>query len=413
MMESGEFNRILAKKRDLVGGSAGRSLRRDGLIPAIIYGGDHAPLPVAIEAQSLERARRVSGFATRFLYIDVDGQREKVLPREIQYDPLTDAPLHIDFLRISGRSVISVEVPVRFLGEDRAPGIKRGGILNVVSRSITLLCPADRIPDHLDIDISQFEIGDSAHISCVIPASRISACSCECSCWRFHHCNHHRTDSYDGARQRRGIRELIAFKAHGDFYSWLSVFLLVLVILGLAIEGNAIISVFMALEAITEYHSFSAARQRFSGLMAEGSVNNCSVRALWPWTYMNESGRSVSQAMSWLKLQPADVLVIHDDMDLAPGQVRLKDGGGLAGHRGLASLAACIGSDFRRLRLGIGRPDAGSAIVPWVLGDFTSYEWLWLNPLLAALAEHAWLLLDSQQSRQLFLQAMASRRLCS
>jgi PTH1 family peptidyl-tRNA hydrolase len=147
---------------------------------------------------------------------------------------------------------------------------------------------------------------------------------------------------------------------------------------------------FMAVERIAERHGFGPWRQRFRGRLAEGVLGGERVWLLEPQTFMNESGRSVAEAARFMKLPLEDVLVFHDELDLAAGKVRVKLGGGVAGHNGLRSLDACLGSrEFRRVRLGIGHPGHKDRVVGHVLSDFHKAEQEWLQPLLDAVAEAA------------------------
>lgn len=146
---------------------------------------------------------------------------------------------------------------------------------------------------------------------------------------------------------------------------------------------------FMAVDGIVRRHGFSPWRQKFSGDLAEGTLAGEKVYALKPQTYMNESGRSVAAAAQFYKIEPKDIVVFHDELDLAPAKVRTKIGGGHAGHNGLRSIQAHLGPDFRRVRLGIGHPGAKELVTNWVLGDFAKADQTWLTPLLDALADHA------------------------
>ncbi|WP_343285510.1 aminoacyl-tRNA hydrolase, partial [Inquilinus limosus] len=151
---------------------------------------------------------------------------------------------------------------------------------------------------------------------------------------------------------------------------------------------------FMALDDIVERHSFSPWKLKFQGRLADGRIGTERVLALEPTTYMNESGRSVGEAMRFFKLTPADVVVFHDELDLAAGKVRVKKGGGTAGHNGLRSLDAHIGPEFWRVRIGIGHPGHKDRVHGWVLGDFAKADEAWLDPLLEAMAKAAPLLAE-------------------
>ncbi|CAN2534605.1 Peptidyl-tRNA+hydrolase [Methylocapsa aurea] len=149
---------------------------------------------------------------------------------------------------------------------------------------------------------------------------------------------------------------------------------------------------FMAVEKIAGAHGFSAPRARFHGLVREGTIAGERVLALLPQTYMNESGRSVGEALRFHKIALGDVVVFHDELDLAPGKCRVKIGGGAAGHNGLRSIGAHIGQDFKRMRLGIGHPGDKSRVHSYVLGDFAKSEDAWVRTLCGALADNAGLI---------------------
>jgi peptidyl-tRNA hydrolase, PTH1 family len=146
---------------------------------------------------------------------------------------------------------------------------------------------------------------------------------------------------------------------------------------------------FMAVDAIAATHGFPAWRKRFQGVAAEGKLEGEQVLLLKPQTYMNESGRSVAEAVRFYKLDLSDVTVFHDELDLVPGKVRVKTGGGTAGHNGLKSLTAHLGNDYVRVRIGIGHPGAKELVQHWVLHDFVKSDRVWLEPLLGAIANAA------------------------
>ncbi|HEY1721839.1 MAG TPA: aminoacyl-tRNA hydrolase [Magnetospirillaceae bacterium] len=150
---------------------------------------------------------------------------------------------------------------------------------------------------------------------------------------------------------------------------------------------------FMAADVIATRYSFSAWRKRFKGETAEGTVDGERVLLLKPLTYMNESGQSVAEAAHFLKIDPAQVYVMHDELDLAPGRLRVKKGGGAAGHNGLRSIDAHLGNDFWRVRIGIGHPGHKALVLKAVLGDFAKADLPWLVPLLDAIADELPLLL--------------------
>ncbi|WP_374299563.1 aminoacyl-tRNA hydrolase [Ferrovibrio sp.] len=145
---------------------------------------------------------------------------------------------------------------------------------------------------------------------------------------------------------------------------------------------------FMAVDAIAEQHNFQPFKKRFQGELAEGVLSGTKTLLLKPQTYMNLSGKSVGEAAHFYKLPPAQVVVVHDELDLAAGKIRMKTGGGHAGHNGLRSVDAAIGADYRRLRIGIGHPGK-DRVLGYVLQNFGAEEHDWLDPLLAAIAAEA------------------------
>jgi PTH1 family peptidyl-tRNA hydrolase len=156
---------------------------------------------------------------------------------------------------------------------------------------------------------------------------------------------------------------------------------------------------FMAVDAIAAAHGFPAWRKRFAAAAAEAKLGGETVLLLKPQTYMNESGRAAGEAVRFYKLGLDDVVVFHDEIDLAPGKVRVKQGGGVAGHNGLRSLTAHIGNDYLRVRIGIGHPGHKDLVSHHVLRDFAKADHAWLEPLLAAIAEAAPDLADGRNDK--------------
>ncbi len=156
---------------------------------------------------------------------------------------------------------------------------------------------------------------------------------------------------------------------------------------------------FMAVDAIADAHGFGPDQRKFQGHVREGRLGTEKVIALRPGTYMNESGRAVGEALRFYKLDPGDVIVFHDELDLAPGKLRCKTGGGHAGHNGLRSIHAHIGADYHRVRLGIGHPGHKSKVAGYVLHDFAKADRDWLDPLLDGIAKAAPLLAKGERDR--------------
>jgi large subunit ribosomal protein L25 len=160
-----DITTLVAQPRDRAGKGVARATRREGRVPAVIYGGKEPPVLVALEMKDLARRAHGASFFTHLLELDVGGKKHRVLPRDVQFHPLKDHPIHVDFLRVSADATIEVAVPVEFINQEASPGLKRGGVLNIVRHEVELICPVEAIPDHITIDMTGFEVGDSIHIS--------------------------------------------------------------------------------------------------------------------------------------------------------------------------------------------------------------------------------------------------------
>ncbi len=151
--------------RDETGTGPARASRRNGEVPAVIYGGDLGPVSIALRKNEVLRALNSGQFLANMIEISHNGEKQTVITKDVQFHPITDMPQHIDLYRVTEKTIIDVEVNVNFVGDEVSPGIKRGGILNVVRHAIEVSCPAGSIPDYITVDISEMEIGDSKHIS--------------------------------------------------------------------------------------------------------------------------------------------------------------------------------------------------------------------------------------------------------
>lgn len=166
---------------------------------------------------------------------------------------------------------------------------------------------------------------------------------------------------------------------------------------------------YVALDRIAAAHSLGAWRKRFQGETAEGTLGGARVVLLKPTTYMNDSGRAVGEAARFLKIPLEDIYVFHDEIDLAPGKLKVKVGGGNAGHNGLRSITAHMGNDYSRVRIGVGHPGVKDAVAHYVLHDFAKAEYAWLDPLLEAVAEAAPYLAKGDAARFLSQVALKTR----
>ncbi|MFL6822664.1 MAG: aminoacyl-tRNA hydrolase [Xanthobacteraceae bacterium] len=155
---------------------------------------------------------------------------------------------------------------------------------------------------------------------------------------------------------------------------------------------------FMAVDAIAKRRGIGPWRRRFQGVAAEGPLGGERALLLLPGTYMNDSGRAVVEAAHFYKLGLSDIIVFHDEIDLAPGKLRVKTGGGIAGHNGLRSISAHIGNEYRRVRIGVGHPGAKHLVEPYVLSNFDKDEWPWVEAVCALVADNAELLAKDQDA---------------
>lgn len=167
---------LSAEVRDRAGKGASRALRREGRVPAVIYGNNEDPALVHIEEKLLNKLLGTGHFFNSVVMVEVGGKKVRTLPKDVEFHPVTDRPLHADFLRVSEHATVHVNVPVSFINEEKAPGIKRGGVLNIVRHELELVCDAASIPDSIEIDLTGFDVGESIHISHVtLPAGSQSA----------------------------------------------------------------------------------------------------------------------------------------------------------------------------------------------------------------------------------------------
>jgi large subunit ribosomal protein L25 len=171
-----ETTTLSAERRARAGKGAARATRRMGRVPGIIYGGDGDPMLISLEPRELSRALAKRGFLATVVEVRMDDAVHRTLPRDVQYHPATDAPLHVDFMRIGVDTRVTVTVPVAFINHEMSIGLRRGGILNIVRHGIALICQVDNIPEQLVVDLDGLDIGDSVHISAVTlpPGSRLT-----------------------------------------------------------------------------------------------------------------------------------------------------------------------------------------------------------------------------------------------
>ncbi len=167
---------LSAEPRERAGKGASRALRREGRVPAVIYGDNKEPVTIHVEERALVKLLMTGHFMNSVIELEVGGKVQRTLPKDVAFHPVKDRPLHVDFMRLNKNSTVEVAVPVLFINEDASPGLKRGGVLNVVRHELELICESDKIPDDIQIDVSGFDVGDAIHISAVtLPAGSKSA----------------------------------------------------------------------------------------------------------------------------------------------------------------------------------------------------------------------------------------------
>ena len=162
-----ETQELRAEPRSGTGKGASFQIRRKGLVPGVVYGGKDAPENVSVDYRTLERHVETGTFLTTLFMLELNGKKTRVLPRALQVDPVSDRPVHIDFMRLSEGAKIRIAIPVHFRNQGESPGLKRGGVLNIVQHDIDVICPADNIPDTIEVDLTGLDIHDSIHIASV------------------------------------------------------------------------------------------------------------------------------------------------------------------------------------------------------------------------------------------------------
>tara|TARA_Y100000590_G_C15639408_1_gene984347 strand:- start:779 stop:1561 length:783 start_codon:yes stop_codon:yes gene_type:complete len=161
------MNILKATKRTSVSSGQVNKLRSEGFIPAVLYGGKKSNQNISLKKLHLQNIIKTETFLSKVFDLEIDGNPEKALPRDIAYDPISDEPIHIDFMRVTKGSSITLEIPVKFINSEKSPGLKKGGVLNIVRRKVELKCPAENIPNELIVDLNNTEINTSLKISTV------------------------------------------------------------------------------------------------------------------------------------------------------------------------------------------------------------------------------------------------------
>jgi len=158
---------LAAKTRESVGKGTARAVRRNLDVPAVIYGDKKAPVTISLEEKLIARHVNKAGFFTHLFDIEIEGKKHRVLPRDVQFDPVSDRPLHVDFLRVSAHTKVRVFIPVHFLGQDKCPGLKRGGTLNIVHHELEVMCAPGQIPASFEVSLEPYQLGEAVHLSAI------------------------------------------------------------------------------------------------------------------------------------------------------------------------------------------------------------------------------------------------------
>jgi len=170
-----ETLKLSAETRERAGKGASRAVRLTGRVPAVVYGNKLAPQTIHVEEKALVKQLLTGHFMNSVVEIELDGKNVRTLPRDVQFHPVTDRPIHVDFLRLAKDAVINVMVPVHFVDEDKSVGIKKGGVLNIVRHEVELTCPSDKIPEQINVSVAGKDVGDSIHISGVTLPAGVTA----------------------------------------------------------------------------------------------------------------------------------------------------------------------------------------------------------------------------------------------
>ena len=160
-----ETQELRAEPRAGKGKGLAYQARLKGLVPAVVYGGDAEPQNVSVDYRTLEKHYQTGSFTTSLVMLDIAGKKTRVIPREVQIDPVTDRPVHVDFMRLGEGAKVRLAIPVHFRNQGESPGLKKGGVLNIVRHEIVLLCPAENIPEEIIVDLAGMDIHDSIHIN--------------------------------------------------------------------------------------------------------------------------------------------------------------------------------------------------------------------------------------------------------
>ena len=367
-----------AEGRSDVGKGASRRLRRlSGRVPGIVYGGGNAAVPITLQENELAKAMQSESFFSQILNVKIDGGDQQAVVRDVQRHPATERVMHIDFLRIRADRVIQVSVPIHFLNEDSCVGVKMGGgSIQHSMNEVEVSCLPAALPEFVELDMAEVEVGGIVHISDIQLPEGVTS-----TAWRWEKIticrlllSRHRalavmkkTPSMRKLRMMRTVQTTQAMSRPARTNP-------LKLIAGLGNPGSAYAATRHNVgsgwvERLAREHGISLRDDaKFHGLLGRGEIAGVDVRLLLPQTYMNLSGDSVAAAVKFFKIEPAELLVVHDELAFEPGQVRLKTGGGINGHNGLRDIIPKLGNrdGFHRLRVGVGHPGSPDKVASYL-----------------------------------------------
>ena len=440
---------LKATARPQSGKGAARAERRAGRVPGVIYGNNQPPVTISVDDAELRQRILAGRFLTTIYDIDLEGKKHRVIPRDFHLDPVRDFPLHVDFMRLGEGATIRVSVPLHIQNAEAAPGVKRGGTVNIVTHTIDLECSVDNIPQYIEADVGALEISHSLHLSdiklpagvkslsredatlvTIVPPSGYAeeheGCGCGCrgcrsgccgcagcsgaapaagapallrACGR---CGWVRRCSAEcegaGGRRQGACRRWRQEEVSGarDAASCASLLVSAIPARNTRITGTISASwpSMKSRGVMVSHHGAAAFRARPS----EGTLDRETGRPA-PARDLHERvrGARCRKPRTSSSSAPARSPCFRTNSNCRRRKVRVKIGGGIAGHNGLRSISAHIGNEYRRVRLGIGHPGVKELVHSHVLSDFAKSDRPWVEALCEAIADNAGLLGDGSR----------------
>ena len=396
----------------------------------MIYGNNQPPVTISVDDADLRQRILAGRFLTTIYDIDLEGKKHRVIPRDFHLDPVRDFPLHVDFMRLGEGATIRVSVPLHIQNAEAAPGVKRGGTVNIVTHTIDLECSVDNIPQYIEADVSGLEISHSLHLSDIkLPAGVKSLSREDVTLVTIVPPSGYAEElkaaaAAAAAGPAAAAAAPGAAPAAGAAAAPAAVRLLRLAprlrrpaprrlpavatrrsnrardaascdsFVGLGNPGakyahNRHNIGFMAVDEIARRHGFAPWRRRFQGETVGRHARSRAGDAAAADDLHERFRARGAGGREFLQAVGGEITVFQDELELPPAKVRVKVGGGIAGHNGLRSISAHIGNDYRRVRLGIGHPGVKELVHSHVLSDFAKGDRPWVEALCEAVADNA------------------------